>query len=134
MKDVLKFKAVLFFLISIIVAFQSGCQKSEKDDHLWKPKKAIFKAHTSGDTKIQTVGYGFDGTLTNVSGINSTGWTSGEVDIPHGATVASIYSNAMSVGKVDTITVQIYIDGVLKEEGRSFGNALSANARCNLKR
>lgn len=76
--------------------------------------------------------YGYDATLTTVSGINSQSWTSPELTVPSGANVASIIANAAGANASSTLKVQVYVDGVLKKEGTSTGTALSATAQYNL--
>lgn len=77
--------------------------------------------------------YGYDNTLTSVSSLGGTTWTSPEITAPANATVASVVLNGMGANASSTLKVQVYVDGVLKKEGTGAGTALTATAQFNLK-
>ncbi len=122
--------AKLIVLICTI-PFLLNCSSDDNEPNNTS-KKIVFKAETSAGSSINMAVYGYDATLTTVSGINSQSWTSPELTVPSGANVASIIANAAGANASSTLKVQVYVDGVLKKEGTSTGTALSATAQYNL--
>jgi len=124
-------------LVAIAILFLGSC--SDKNDSTPTPtpaptsKKLVFKAEASAGSTVNMVVYGYDGTLTTATSINSQSWTSPEITVPGDATVATITTNGRGVDASSSLKVQVYIDDVMKKEGTGTGTALSAAAQYNLK-
>ncbi len=129
---VLQNKFLALILTSIIMLSATGCSKND-DNPVNNFQKVVFKVEASSDALINMVVYGFDAELTSATSISSQSWTSPEIKIPSNANVASITSNARGTLSSSSLTVRIYIDGVLKKEGKSTGTALSSMVQYNLK-
>lgn len=126
----IKLKALILFVFTTLVLF--SCSKN-KSNPFSTEHKVVFKATASSGSSINMIVYGYDATLTTLSSVNSSSWTSSEVTVPANATVASITANAIGANAAATLKVEVYVDGVLKKEGNSMGTALSATAQYNLK-
>ncbi len=120
-------------LLIVAVSFTfAACSKNNQRTPGNLSHKVIFKAEASAGSFINMVVYGYDVTLTPVSGINAPIWTSPEITVPPNASIASITANALGVNTSSSLKVQVYVNGLLKKEGISTGTALSATAHYNL--
>lgn len=126
-----KYAALIFAALIAIATL--GCSKDKNNAPSSTSHKLVFKAEASSGSSLNMVVYGYDNTLTTVSSLGGTTWTSPEITAPANATVASVVLNAMGANASSTLKVQVYVDGVLKKEGTSTGTALSATAQFNLK-
>lgn len=124
-------KNLKIVFITLVAINLIGCSKGEKPSS--KPHKIIFKAEVSAGSSLNQATYGYDATLTTVSSLGGTTWTSPEVTVPADATVATISTNAMGTNTSSTLKVQVFVDGVLKKESTGSGIALSAVAQYNLR-
>jgi len=111
----------------------SNCSKDKKDEPSSGDQKIVFKVESSANSPINMVVFGFDGTLTTVSAVNSESWTSAEMTAPGTAHVATVSANARGAGSSSTLKVEIYVNGMLKKEATSNGTALSATAQHHLR-
>ncbi|MBL7704082.1 MAG: hypothetical protein JNM21_00915 [Taibaiella sp.] len=126
----MKLKALILFIFTTLLLV--SCSK-DKSNPINTEHKVVFKATASSGSSVNMIVYGYDATLTTLSSVNSSSWTSPEITVPANATVASITANAMGADASATLKVQVYVDGVLKKEGNSMGTALSATAQYNLR-
>lgn len=131
--ELLKNKFAALTVMTAIVLSTLGCSKDKDDTPSNTSHKLVFKAEASSGSSLNTVVYGYDNSLTSVSSLSSTTWTSPEITAPANASVASVIMNAIGANASSTLKVQVYVDGVLKKEGTSAGSALSATAQFNLR-
>lgn len=106
----------------------SSCSKKDHDTPAGKSHKLVFKAVASSGCDITTAVYGTEGNIITKSSLSGTTWTSGEMTAPAGTVSANVVVGAQGVNASSTLTVQIYVDGELKKEGKSTGEDLSAQA------
>lgn len=132
MMYIIKNKINVLLLIVAVLFTLAGCSKKNQRTPANVSHKVIFKAEASSGSFINMVVYGYDVTLTPVSGINTSTWSSPELTVPATANIASITANALGTNASATLKVQVYVNGVLKKEGTSTGTALSATAQFNL--
>jgi len=90
--------------------------------------KLLFKAVASAGCDLTNVAYGTDNDIVSRSSLSGTTWQSDEISVPAGTSVATIAIGADGVDASSTLTVQIYVDGKLKKEGKGYGENLEASA------
>jgi hypothetical protein len=117
-----------FFLTLAVLATLVFTSCSKKDDPAKSSHTIVFKAKTSSDAHVDTAIYGYDSKVTTASSLSGATWASPEVSVPAGATMANVVVNGIGTGASSTLKVEIYVDGQLKAEGTSSGEALSASA------
>ncbi|HRE76829.1 MAG TPA: hypothetical protein PLL09_03290 [Flavobacterium sp.] len=124
------FKITRFVLSVFAIFLLVGCSKDD-DGGSNSPStyEIVFKAEASAGCTLNASSYGYDSTISTVSSIGGTTWTSPTITAPSSANVAAISMNAMGSNPASTLKVQIYVNGVLKKEGTSIGTALSAIAQ-----
>lgn len=123
-----KSKFASFILLAVIALSLLNCSKGG-DKPSNTSHKIVFKAEASAGSALNMAVYGYDATLTTVSGLGGITWTSPEITAPSNVNLANITVNAIGVNASSTLKVQIYVNGVLKKEGTSTGTALSATAQ-----
>jgi len=90
--------------------------------------KVQFKAEASAGSNISVAVYGYDATTTTATSLSGTTWSSPEITVPAGASLATAAVNASGANASSTLKVQVWVDGVMKKEGTSSGAILSAQA------
>lgn len=127
---------IIYLVLSVSVLYLFvGCSNDDNDGSSTPPPSTyeiVFKAEASTGSTLNMSTFGYDSTLTNVSSIGGTTWTSTSITAPSSANVASVSMNAIGANASSTLKVQIYVNGVLKKEGFSTGTALAATAQYNL--
>jgi len=123
------------FLILALSAFAfTSCSKDDGDDaNGGNSHKLVFKAEVSAGSSINQSVYGYDTSLTTVTGLGGLAWTSPEVTAPANARVASFVVNAVGANASSTLKLQVFVDGVLKKESTSTGTALVSQAQYTLR-
>lgn len=116
---------VILFVIG--AGLISSCSK-DKDTPSSKSHKIIFKATVSDGSTISDAVYGVDTDITTETSLSGESWTSDEIIAPAGSINANVSIQAMGQDADATLTVQIYVDGALKKEGKSTGEILVAEA------
>ncbi|MFD2284636.1 hypothetical protein GJU39_03015 [Pedobacter petrophilus] len=110
----------------------TGLMSCKKDEDVDSPPnktshKVVFKLEASAGSNLSVVAYGYDGQVTTASSLSGTAWTSPEVIVPAGTVVATMSGSATGANGTSSLKAQIYVDGQLKKEGTSTGQALIAN-------
>lgn len=132
MKTTKKIAAMLVLAASAL-SF-TGCSKDDgEDSNGGNGHKLVFKAEVSAGSSINQSVYGYDSSLTTVTGLSGLTWTSPEVTAPANARVASFVVNAVGANASSTLKLQIFVDGVLKKESMSTGTALVSQAQYALR-
>lgn len=126
------------FLLALSAFTFTGCSKDDGEDSngggsTGNSHKLVFKAEASSGSTIDQGVYGYDSSLTTVSSLNTTTWTSPEVTAPNNARVASFVVNARGANASSTLKLQVFVDGVLKKESTSTGTALVSQAQYSLR-
>lgn len=120
-------KHLFLTLTALVTLVLTSCSK--KDDAPAKSShKVVFKAQTSSDSRIEIAVYGYDTKTTTASSLSGSTWTSPELTVPAGTAVANVSVSGIGVNASSSLKVQIFVDGVMKSEGTSTGEALSAGA------
>lgn len=89
--------------------------------------KVVFKAEASAGSNITSATYSFDGDPDiSITGLSGTTWTSSET--ADYLSTAKVKVNATGASATSTLKVQILVDGVVKKEVISTGQALTATA------
>ena len=129
LKNVLR-GSFLMMMTALILGFFASCSNDDDDNvpGTNKSHKVVFKAEASSGSNIDVAVYGIDGNPTTASSLSGTTWTSPEVTTEGGAYSANVAVNAIGANASSTLKVQIWVDGVLKKEGTSSGQYLSASA------
>ncbi|UAY55528.1 hypothetical protein [Arachidicoccus terrestris] len=123
-KNRLRLWVILFVIGTSLI---SSCSK-EKDTPPSKSHKIIFKATVSDGSTISNTVYGVDTDITTQSSLSGESWASDEIIAPAGSINANVSIQALGQDADATLTVQIYVDGELKKEGKSMGEILVAQA------
>ena len=105
-----------------------SCSKDDSAKPASRTHKLVFKAEASAGCNITNAAYGTDDNITDKSSLSGTTWQSEEITTSSEVQAATISVGALGVNTSSTLTVQIYIDGKLKKEGKSTGEYLSAGA------
>ncbi|SHL21777.1 hypothetical protein SAMN05444266_102489 [Chitinophaga jiangningensis] len=126
------FKKLLFPLLAVMFLF-AACSKDKNDGPSSTSHKVIFKAIGSSDVQISTAVYGYDTELTTASALSGTSWTSPEITVPAGALMAQAVISATGTNVNSSLKVEVWVDGVKKDEASSTGTALSAHGTARLK-
>lgn len=110
-----------------------SCSKDKDSSSPSKSHKLVFKAIGSSDVQLETAtyGYGPDNNFVSKSDLSGATWTSEEITAPAGTVVAEIGVSGEGQNASSELTVQIYVDGELKKEGKATGTVLSAVASYN---
>ncbi|RQO31648.1 hypothetical protein DBR32_06765 [Taibaiella sp. KBW10] len=117
-----KLKIALFVSVAACTAiFFASCKKKGS------AHKVVFKAEASSGGSVDVAVYGYDANTTTASSLTGTTWSSPELNVPAGTVNANVVVNGQG-NSTSTLKVQIYVDGVLKKEGTSSGQVLSASA------
>lgn len=116
------FLGLILGIISLSLCL-SACSKDD-DMPSSKSHKVVFKAMVSEGSSISDAVYGIDEQLSSVTSLEGTTWSSEEVTANAGAINANVSITATGVDANSTLTVQIYVDGALKKEGKSKGKTL----------
>ncbi|SEA30708.1 hypothetical protein SAMN05192529_11348 [Arachidicoccus rhizosphaerae] len=124
---------VLASLLLMSTALLFSCSKDKDNSSPSKSHKLVFKAIGSSDVELESVtyGYGPDNNMTSKTSLSGTTWTSEEITAPAGTIVAVIGATADGLSASSELTVQIYVDGALKKEGKGTGKTLTAAATYN---
>lgn len=125
----------LFVLTMIALAF-TGCSKDDGEADttpIAGTQKLVLKAEASSGSTISYLLYGYDNSLTTVSGVGRATWTSPEIALPANASVANFTVNGVGADATSTLKVQVFVDGVLKKEETGTGTILSVRAQHNLR-
>ncbi|SFN31952.1 hypothetical protein SAMN05428949_2404 [Chitinophaga sp. YR627] len=120
----LKNYAFLALLLSLVFV---ACSKDDDNKPSSSSHKVYFKAVASAGSSISVAVWGYDGKVTTASSLSGTTWTSPEFEVPGGTIVANAAVSATGVNASSTLKVQVFVDGVMKEEGSSSGEVLSAS-------
>jgi hypothetical protein len=132
MKKLISILIAAALLMAVALVFTS-CSNDDNGPTASTTSKILFKAEASEGSVLRTITYGYDSTLQTVSNAGSQTWTSVEITAPENANVATVTANAIGADNSATLTVKIYVDGILKKEITSTGSALAAVAQYNLK-
>ncbi|MFP3598281.1 hypothetical protein [Chryseobacterium sp. SIMBA_029] len=120
------------FAMAMLLGITFSCSKDDDDDNNVAGSngthKVVFKAEASSGSNISIAVYGYDANATTATSLNGTSWSSPEITVPAGALTLNAAVNATGANASSTLKVQIYVDGVLKKEGTSSGQYLSASA------
>ena len=111
----------------------TACSKKDNDGPSSTSHKVVFKAFGSSDVQISSAVYGYDTELTSVSSLSGTTWTSPEVNVPAGALMAQAVVTATGTSAASSLKVEVWVDGVKKDEASSTGTALVAHPAANLR-
>ncbi len=79
---------------------------------------------------VYTYSKGNETITENLTTLSGHTWTK-EITVPAGTEVIHIGANAIGVLAASVLKVQIYVDGVLKKEGVSTGEVMSAQTMYN---
>jgi len=90
--------------------------------------KVQFKAEASAGSNIEVAVYGYDANTTTATSLSGTTWSSPEITVPAGTVMATAAVNGTGANASSTLKVQVWVDGVMKKEGTSSGEVLSAQA------
>lgn len=113
-------KKLLFMAVVLLLTMFVSCSKKDTP-HAQTPKKVVFKAQASGGASIKTIVYGPDADARTLVNQNLASWSSEEMTIAAGTNNVKINVQGTGSGASSTITVQIYVDGVLKAEQSGTG-------------
>lgn len=115
-------------MAAIIFGFVNSCKKDNDDDlSEIETHKIIFKAEASAGSNISKAVYGIDGNPITVTGLSGTTWSSPELTTEGAVYNVNVVVNAIGADASSTLKVQVWVDGVLKKEGVSSGQNLSAS-------
>jgi len=125
MKNITK---VLSLALILSLTFLFSCKKDNDETPSGSTHKVVYKAVGSSGTNIGvavvSTGLGATESFTSLSG--ST-WTSPEYTISSSAIVLGGAVNGTGPDANSTLTMQVWVDGVMKAEGKSTGQILSAS-------
>jgi hypothetical protein len=118
------------FAMAMLLGITSSCSKDDDDNNVVGSSgthKVVFKAEASSGSNISVAVYGYDANATTATSLSGTSWSSPEITVPAGALTLNVAANATGANASSTLKVQIFVDGVLKKEGTSSGQYLSAS-------
>lgn len=123
------FKGLFVAVITVMVlSFVESCRKDNDDtSEDVKRQKIVFKAEASSGVNITKAVYGIDGNPITVNGLSGTTWSSPEINTEGVVYNSNVVVNATGVDATSTLKVQIFVDGELKKESVTSGQALSAS-------
>lgn len=123
------FKGLFVAVITVMVlSFVESCRKDNDDtSEDVKRQKIVFKAEASSGVNITKAVYGIDGNPITVNGLSGTTWSSPEINTEGVVYNSNVVVNATGVDATSTLKVQIIVDGELKKESVTSGQALSAS-------
>ncbi|SES27903.1 hypothetical protein [Pedobacter rhizosphaerae] len=121
-------KHFLSLTLILSLTFLFSCKK-DNDTPAVTTHKVVYKAVASAGSSIGIAvvsdGKGGNESFTSLSG--ST-WTSPEYTVPSSVIAVAAAVSATGTSATSTLNLQIWVDGVMKSEGKSTGAVLSANA------
>lgn len=123
------FKGLFVAVITVMVlSFVESCRKDNDDtSEDVKRQKIVFKAEASSGVNITKAVYSIDGNPITVNGLSGTTWSSPEINTEGVVYNSNVVVNATGVDATSTLKVQIFVDGELKKESVTSGQALSAS-------
>jgi len=114
----------LVFVLSLTLLISCKKDKETSGTH-----KVVFKAIGSADSNISTALYvDGSGKTENFTSLSGNTWTSTEYTISSSVHAVNFGANGVGATANSTLTVEIWVDGVKKADGRSTGTILSAQA------
>lgn len=132
-----KNRIATFFILTFAAFAFTACSKDDGADgpnlNGTEQHKIVFKAETSAGATISHLLYGYDNSMTSVSGLSNATWVSPEVSVPANANMANFSVNGVGANANSTLKVQIFVDGILKKEETKTGTILAAQAQYNLR-
>lgn len=114
----------LIFVLSLTLLISCKKDKETSGSH-----KVVFKAVGSADSNIGVAVYADgSGKTESFTSLSGNTWTSAEYTISSSAHTVNFGANGTGAAASSTLTVEIWVDGVKKADGRSTGTVLSAQA------
>lgn len=105
-----------------------SCSK-DKDNSPSGAHKVVFKAIATSGSSINTAVYtSGDGKTESFTSLTGETWTSTEYTIDSKALMVNFGANGLGKDASSILTVEIWVDGVKKADGKSTGKILSAQA------
>ena len=117
---------VLSLFTTFISCDHDRDDESQKKSTPTTAHNVVFKAEVSAGSTINSAMYGFNGEANvQATGVSGTVWTSPETKIDGGG-ILVVKVNATGANASSNLKVQILVDGVVKKEVTSTGQALTA--------
>ena len=120
-------KQIKMVLTIMYLAIFSNCKNKHNTNTITPnahtSKSVEFKVSCPEGT-ITDIVYGIDNQTTSINSINNSTWESPNLNINNQSQYLTILANAQST-KNTTLTIQIYIDGILEKKQITSGTVLS---------
>lgn len=121
------FSKLLSLVLVLSLTLLISCKKDKENNS--GTHKVVFKAVGSADSNIGVAVYADgSGKTESFTSLSGNTWTSPEYTISSSAHTVNFGANGTGATANSTLTVEIWVDGVKKADGKSTGTILSAQA------
>lgn len=117
---------------ALLLLALTGCQKKGQDNTA-TPYEILFKAEATAGSVITDGSFGYDGTHFFADRLGGTVWISPKLTVPANTKQLNVRFDASGLNPSSTLTVLIYVNGILKKQVSSTGTTLSITAFYELK-